>query len=139
MYMSAAIWEGLHVSDEIVWYMNKVTEIIGSTVLLPIKLLHYSQSYTKKCKEKREWPCKEISSFNCWIISSILYFYHQFSYSNSPPLPHLRACLQAMWQTVNITCAIALEKYFLLFKVKYGNRWAVSHSSFSSTHCHIVT
>ena len=62
--MSAAIWEGLHGSDEseIGWYMNKVNEIIGSTVLLPIKLLHYSQSYKKKCKEKREWPCEEISS-----------------------------------------------------------------------------
>ena len=61
--MSAAIWEGLHGSDEIVWYMNKGNEIVGSTVLLPIKLLHYFQSYTKKkCKEKREWPCKEISS-----------------------------------------------------------------------------
>lgn len=26
MYMSAAIWEGLHGSDEIVWYMNKVDQ-----------------------------------------------------------------------------------------------------------------
>ena len=51
--MSAAIWERLHVSDEIVWYMNKENEIIGSTVLLPIKLLHYSQSYTKKMQRKK--------------------------------------------------------------------------------------
>lgn len=58
--MSAAIWERLHVSDEIVWYMNKENEIIGSTVLLPIKLLHYSQSYTKKnAKKKGNDPVKK--------------------------------------------------------------------------------
>ena len=60
MYMSAAIWEGLHGSDEIVWYKNKVNEIIGSTVLLPVKLLRYSQSYTqKKNKKKGNGPVKK--------------------------------------------------------------------------------
>ena len=59
--MSAAIWEGLHGSDEseIGWYMNKVNEIIGSTVLLPIKLLHYSQSYKKNAKKKGNDPVKK--------------------------------------------------------------------------------
>ena len=55
--MSAAICDRLHVSDEIVWYMNWQHCIVANKITALLPELH-----KKKCKEKREWPCKEISS-----------------------------------------------------------------------------